>query len=130
VFDLLASPQPLKNVCSRVSAICRNDKSNVLANGFFSRVADHSFSGLIPTSDNAILCHLDPCLASSEESTIAASKLLVCSASSRRYAADYAAKASSRMLKKCSVATRYVLRFGRWRFQESLLEGPEDEQAD
>jgi hypothetical protein len=45
-------------------------------------------------------------------------------------AAECAAKASSRMLKKCSVATRYVLRFGRWRFQESLLEGPEDEQAD
>jgi hypothetical protein len=34
------------------------------------------------------------------------------------------------MLKKYSVAMRYVLRFGHWRFQESLLEGPEDEQAD
>jgi hypothetical protein len=74
VCDLLASPQPLKNVCFLVSAICRNDKSNVLANGFFRRVADHSaalFQLVIMPSRPLRM------MASSEQSTIAAANCLL-----------------------------------------------------
>src|ERR1700730_11018743 len=59
MVDSLASSEPLNNLHFFVPSILGNDQGNVLAYGFFARVAEHLLRTLIPAGDGAIQSFTD-----------------------------------------------------------------------